>query len=56
MGIVAIGSGGTYAQAAARALIQHTEMAPADIVKNALNIAGDLCIYTNHNHVIETLP
>ena len=54
-GIVAIGSGGAYAQAAARALLQHTEMAPADIVKRSLEIAGDLCIYTNQSHTIETL-
>jgi ATP-dependent HslUV protease subunit HslV len=54
-GIVAIGSGGAYAQAAARALLQHTEMAPTDIVKRSLEIAGDLCIYTNQSHTIETL-
>src|SRR5437899_8789169 len=54
-GIVAIGSGGAYAQAAARALLEHTEMAPQDIVKKSLEIAGDLCIYTNQNIVIETL-
>ena len=54
-GVVAIGSGGAYAQAAARALLQHTEMAPADIVKRSLEIAGDLCIYTNQSHTIETL-
>jgi len=54
-GIVAIGSGGAFAQAAARALVAHTEMAPADIVKRSLEIAADICIYTNHNHVIETL-
>ena len=54
-GIVAIGSGGPYAQAAASALLQHTEMAPAEIVKRALEIAGDLCIYTNQNHIIEML-
>jgi ATP-dependent HslUV protease subunit HslV len=54
-GIVAIGSGGAYAQAAATALLQHTEMAPADIVKRSLEIAGDICIYTNQNHTIETL-
>ncbi len=54
-GIVAIGSGGAYAQAAARALIQHTEMAPADVIKRSLEIAGDLCIYTNQSHTIETL-
>ena len=54
-GIVAIGSGGSYAQAAAIALLEHTAMTPADIVKRSLEIAGDLCIYTNQNHVIETL-
>ncbi|WP_293999028.1 ATP-dependent protease subunit HslV [Sphaerotilus sp.] len=54
-GIVAIGSGGAYAQAAARALLLHTEMAPAEIVKRSLEIAGDLCIYTNQSHTIETL-
>jgi ATP-dependent HslUV protease subunit HslV len=54
-GIVAIGSGGPYAQAAARALLVHSELAAADIVKQALVIAGDLCIYTNQNHVIEVL-
>jgi ATP-dependent HslUV protease subunit HslV len=54
-GIVAIGSGGPYAQAAARALLAHTEMTPAEIVKRALEIAGDICIYTNQNHVVETL-
>ncbi|WP_018604993.1 ATP-dependent protease subunit HslV [Uliginosibacterium gangwonense] len=54
-GIVAIGSGGAYAQAAARALIENTELAPAEVVKKALTIAGDLCIYTNQNHIIETL-
>lgn len=55
LGLVAIGSGGAYAQAAARALLENTELAPADIVKKALTIAGDLCIYTNQSHVIETL-
>ncbi|WP_310462770.1 ATP-dependent protease subunit HslV [Sphaerotilus sp.] len=54
-GIVAIGSGGAYAQAAARALLQHTEMTPAEVVKRSLEIAGDLCIYTNQSHTIETL-
>src|SRR5262245_25745085 len=54
-GIVAIGSGGAFAQAAARALLAHTEMPPQDIVKRSLEIAGDICIYTNHNHVVETL-
>lgn len=54
-GIVAIGSGGPYAQSAARALLENTELAPAEIVSKALGIAGDLCIYTNQNHLIETL-
>ena len=54
-GLVAIGSGGAYAQAAATALLEHTDMAPAEIVKQALTIAGELCIYTNQQHTIETL-
>ena len=54
-GIVAIGSGGPYAQSAARALLENTELAPAEIVRKALAIAGDICIYTNQSHVIETL-
>jgi ATP-dependent HslUV protease subunit HslV len=54
-GLVAIGSGGPYAQSAARALLDHTDLPPAEIVKNALTIAADLCIYTNQNHVIECL-
>ena len=55
LGLISIGSGGAYAQAAARALLQHTEMSPQEIVKQSLTIAGDLCIYTNQNHTIETL-
>jgi ATP-dependent HslUV protease subunit HslV len=54
-GLVAIGSGGAYAQAAAKALLDNTEFSPVEIVKKALTIAGDLCIYTNQQHVIETL-
>jgi ATP-dependent HslUV protease subunit HslV len=54
-GIVAIGSGGAYAQAAARALYENTELAPEEIVKRSLVIAGDICIYTNQSHVIEVL-
>ena len=54
-GIVAIGSGGAYAQAAARALLAHTQLAPAEMVKCALGIAGDICIYTNHQRTIEVL-
>ncbi|MDR3426008.1 MULTISPECIES: ATP-dependent protease subunit HslV [Silvimonas] len=53
-GIAAIGSGGAYAQAAARALLEHTDLPPSVIVKKALEIAGDICIYTNQNHVVET--
>ena len=55
LGLLAIGSGGAYAQAAAQALMENTELPPPDIVKKALVIAGDICIYTNQNHVIETL-
>ncbi len=55
LGLVAIGSGGPYAQAAARALLDHTDMPPEEVVKKALVIAGDLCIYTNQQHVIEVL-
>lgn len=55
LGIAAIGSGGAYAQSAARALWENTELTPAEIVKKSLTIAGDLCIYTNQNHLIETL-
>ena len=55
-GIVAIGSGGPYAQAAARALLEHSPLSAEQIVKQALTIAGDLCIYTNQQHVIEVLP
>ena len=54
-GIVAIGSGGPYAQAAARALLQHTELSAADIVKQAMTIAADICVYTNHQQTIEVL-
>src|SRR5512147_1083984 len=54
-GLISIGSGGPYAQAAAKALLDNTEFSPAEIVKKALTIAGDLCIYTNQQHVIETL-
>jgi ATP-dependent HslUV protease, peptidase subunit HslV len=54
-GLIAIGSGGPYAQAAARALLDYTDLGVADIVKRALTIAGDLCIYTNQQHTIETL-
>ena len=54
-GVVAIGSGGAYAQAAALALVEHTALEPAAVVAKALGIAGDLCIYTNQQHTIEVL-
>lgn len=55
LGIAAIGSGGAYAQAAARALLEHTELPVRRIVAEAMAIAADICIYTNRNLVIETL-
>ena len=55
-GIVTIGSGGSYAQAAAMALLENTELSAQDIVRKSLEIAGELCIYTNMSHSIETLP
>ena len=54
-GIIAIGSGGPFALAAAKALFENTEMEPRAIVEKALNIAGDICIYTNHNVTLEEL-
>jgi ATP-dependent HslUV protease subunit HslV len=54
-GIVAIGSGGAYAQAAAQALLEHSALSAPDIVKRSLEIAGELCIYTNMQHTIEVL-
>ena len=54
--LIAIGSGGPYAQAAARALLENTDIGARDIVEKALGIAGDICIYTNHNLTIEELP
>ena len=55
-GIVAIGSGGSYALAAARALLGHTGLTAEAIVREALSIAGEICIYTNQQIVVETLP
>lgn len=55
LGIAAIGSGGAYAQAAARALLEHTGLPAERIVAEAMGIAADICIYTNRNLVIETL-
>jgi ATP-dependent HslUV protease subunit HslV len=54
-GVVAIGSGGPYAQAAARALLENSELSARDIVERALAIAADICIYTNHQRTIEVL-
>jgi ATP-dependent HslUV protease subunit HslV len=54
-GLVAIGSGGPYAQAAARALLENTQLDAESIVRKALSIAADLCIYTNQQIVVETL-
>ncbi|MBB6519809.1 ATP-dependent protease subunit HslV [Pseudoteredinibacter isoporae] len=53
--LIAIGSGGPFAQSAARALLDNTEMEAIDIVKQGLKIAGDICVYTNQNHTIEEL-
>ncbi len=54
-GIAAIGSGGAYAQSAAKALLENTDLSPEEMVKKSLEIAGEICIYTNKNHIIETL-
>lgn len=54
-GIVAIGSGGCFATAAARMLVKYSGLSAADIVKESLNVAADICIYTNHNVTIEEL-
>jgi ATP-dependent HslUV protease subunit HslV len=53
--LIAIGSGGPYAQSAARALLRHTDMPAREIVESSLGIAADICIYTNHNRTIEEL-
>ncbi|VWX58217.1 peptidase component of the HslUV protease [Burkholderiales bacterium 8X] len=54
-GIIAIGSGGAYAQAAAKAMLDNTDLSAGEIVKKSLEIAGELCIYTNMNHTVEVL-
>jgi len=54
-GVLAIGSGGSYALAAARALIQHTDLSAREIAVEALRIAGEICIYSNQNIVVEEL-
>lgn len=53
--LIAIGSGGPYAQSAAKALLENTELSADEIVKKSLTIAGDICVYTNYNHTIEAL-
>ena len=53
--MTAIGSGGPYAQAAALALLQNTELEAHEIVEKALNIAGDICVFTNQNIIIEEI-
>ncbi|CAH0991848.1 ATP-dependent protease subunit HslV [Sinobacterium norvegicum] len=53
--LVAIGSGGPFAQSAAKALLHNTELSAKDIVTKGLTIAGDICVYTNHNFTIEEL-
>jgi ATP-dependent HslUV protease subunit HslV len=55
-GVIAIGSGGSYALAAARALLRHTSLGAADVAREALRIAGEICIYTNDAIVVEELP
>jgi ATP-dependent HslUV protease subunit HslV len=55
-GLIAIGSGGAYAQAAARALLANTELPATEVVRKSLEIAAEICIYTNSHHTIETLP
>ena len=54
-GVLAIGSGGPYASAAARALIDHTDLGPAEVVQEALTIAARICIYTNEEITVEEL-
>ena len=54
-GVLAIGSGGQYATAAAKALMRNTDMSAKDIVSESLKLAGEICIYTNGNHIIEEL-
>jgi ATP-dependent HslUV protease subunit HslV len=55
-GILGIGSGGSYAKAAARALVAHSNLSAAEIVRTALEIAADICVYSNRNIIIEELP
>jgi len=54
-GVISVGSGGNYALAAAKALYENTDLSAQDIVKKGLTIAGDICVFTNHNFTIETI-
>ncbi len=54
-GVIAIGSGGNFARAAATALAENTDLTPESVVRKALAIAGDICVYTNHTHTLETI-
>jgi ATP-dependent HslUV protease, peptidase subunit HslV len=54
-GIAAIGSGGNFALAAARALVAHTNLPPAEIVKEAMKVAANICVYTNENITVEEI-
>jgi ATP-dependent HslUV protease, peptidase subunit HslV len=54
--VIAIGSGGPFAHAAARALLENTQLSAKEIAEKALNIAADICVYTNHNLTVEALP
>ncbi|HXG28736.1 MAG TPA: ATP-dependent protease subunit HslV [Nevskiales bacterium] len=54
--VIAIGSGGPFAHAAARALLENTSLSAQEIAEKALNIAADICVYTNHNLTVEVLP
>ena len=54
-GVIGIGSGGDYAAAAGKALVAHTDLSPPEIVSAALNIAADICVYTNHHITVEEL-
>lgn len=53
--LIAIGSGGPFAQSAATALLENTDLSAQEIASKALTIAGDICVYTNHSHTVETL-
>lgn len=54
-GILGIGSGGNYATSAARALVENTDLSAEEVVRRSLKIAGEICVYSNHNVVVETI-